>query len=990
MHNFREKHILPLIIWIGLVLIAAFTLPNISQLVRDKGSVRLPATVQSEVAQKIQKKSAGGKNVRTLIAVFNNKHGKLTDEQSLQIGTAVSQIRSDPDLHIVSVTSAGDNAAAKKQLVSNDGTTEMAMITVPSKYKVKGQTKAVLNKIKTPGLRTYVTGADVLNEDFSATTEKGLQKTEIIAAIFIFLVLIIVFRSFLIPVISLLTVGISYLISLNIVMNLAQRYGFPISNFTQVFLVVVLFGIGTDYNILLYDRFKEQIKKGQTAVAAARTARRHAGRTILYSGSSVLIGFTALALAKFSFYRSGVGVAVGVAVLLLVLLTLNMFFMATLGEKLFWPSKNLAAHDKSVVWHFLSKFTLSHTFVMVGILVIASVPLLFVGSQKLNFNNADELPNSVQSKAGYNLIKEHYPAGTSGPSTLYIENKKPLNTQQYLAEIDQITGYLKAEPGVKSVASVTRPGGTKIEQLYLKSQLKTLTDGLDQANYGIKKVQKGLASANKKLASSNTSESLAQVQQLADGASRLQSGAQQLSNSLSTYTAGVNSLASGSQQLSQGASSLSSGVGQLSTSSQTLNSGIQQLRSRTARLRALRSRVSRLATGSSRLSSGLGRLRSQTTPFSSGLNQLNSGASQLQQNSASLVSGAQSVASGSTEVNNGVQTLSSKMKALQSQMQQLQSGLTSANAGLSKVNAGTNTVNDYLKEMQKSYLGDTFYMPKASVKSPTFTTSLDAFMSKNRKITKVTFILNSDPSTTKSADRIRTITRDVNAKLKDSSLKKAKVAIGGQSSQTADLQKTANSDFLRTVAIMLVGIGIALMFVTRSLVQALTIIGTLIVTYFGALQITKWLSEYLLFQNMLTWNTPFFSFIMLVALGVDYSIFLMMRYRDDASTITDVRMRILNSATIIGTVVISAAIILGGTFAALIPSNVLTLIQVAITVIVGLIILVITLPIIMSAMVKWTYPYVNDKMYKKSLANKDSAQNRRTQQPDTRVDNHTK
>jgi RND superfamily putative drug exporter len=52
--------------------------------------------------------------------------------------------------------------------------------------------------------------------------------------------------------------------------------------------------------------------------------------------------------------------------------------------------------------------------------------------------------------------------------------------------------------------------------------------------------------------------------------------------------------------------------------------------------------------------------------------------------------------------------------------------------------------------------------------------------------------------------------------------------------------------------------------------------------------------------------------------------------------------------------------------------------------------LVITLPIIMSAMVKWTYPYVNDKMYKKSLANKDSAQNRRTQQPDTRVDNHTK
>nr|WP_252892832.1 MMPL family transporter [Lentilactobacillus otakiensis] len=779
--------------------------------------------------------------------------------------------------------------------------------------------------------------------------------------------LIIVFRSFLIPVISLLTVGISYLLSLDLVMNLAERWNFPISNFTQVFLVVVLFGIGTDYNILLYDRFKEEMRKGQAATAAAQAAQRHAGRTILYSGSSVLIGFAALALAKFSFYRSGVAVAVGVAILLMILLTLNMFFMSTLGERLFWPSKNLDAHDRSFLWNFLSKFTLSHSFIMVGILIIAALPLLLVGNQKLNFNSADELPNTVQSKAGYNVIQDHYPAGMSGPTTVYIQNKKPLNTQEHLAEIDQLTGYLNSEPGVKSVASVTRPGGTKIDSLYLRSQLESLTTGLNQANQGIKKVQKGLKSANEKLASSNTSESIAQVEKLAAGASKLESGAQQLSQGVTTYTAGVSSLASGSQQLSSGSSRLQSGVGRLSAGSQRLNTGISQVRSQTAKLRALRARMTALQSGSRQLSSGLGRLNSQVSPFSSGLNRISSGASRLSANSGALVSGAQSVASGSSQVNSGVQTLNSKMKELQSQMQELQTGLTSANSGLDQVSNGTTTVNKYLKEMQKSYLGNTFYMPAESIKSASFTPSLDAFMSKDRKITKITVILNSDPSTTKSANRIRTITRDVNAKMKDTSLKNAKVAIGGQSSQTSDLQKIANGDFFRTVVIMLVGIGLALMVVTRSLVQAITIIGTLLITYLGSLQITKWLSSYLLFQNMLTWNTPFFSFIMLVALGVDYSIFLMMRYRGDAGAIPDVRRRILNSATIIGTVVISAAIILGGTFAALIPSNVLTLIQVAMTVIVGLIILVLTLPIIMSAMVKWTYPYVKDKMYQKQV-----------------------
>lgn len=56
MQKFKEKHILALIIWIGLLLIAIFTLPNISQLVRDKGAISLPSSVQSEVANTIQKK----------------------------------------------------------------------------------------------------------------------------------------------------------------------------------------------------------------------------------------------------------------------------------------------------------------------------------------------------------------------------------------------------------------------------------------------------------------------------------------------------------------------------------------------------------------------------------------------------------------------------------------------------------------------------------------------------------------------------------------------------------------------------------------------------------------------------------------------------------------------------------------------------------------------------------------------------------------------
>jgi RND superfamily putative drug exporter len=93
---------------------------------------------------------------------------------------------------------------------------------------------------------------------------------------------------------------------------------------------------------------------------------------------------------------------------------------------------------------------------------------------------------------------------------------------------------------------------------------------------------------------------------------------------------------------------------------------------------------------------------------------------------------------------------------------------------------------------------------------------------------------------------------------------------------------------------------------------------------------------------------------MLVALGVDYSIFLMVRYRDNALEGGTMTQRIAKAATVIGAVVISAAVILSGTFAAMIPSGITTLIQVALAVIIGLILLVFLLPLVMSSVISLT------------------------------------
>lgn len=122
----------------------------------------------------------------------------------------------------------------------------MALVDVKAKGLVGPQTRDLERTIQTSHVKTVVTGSDVLNDDFASVTEKGITKTEIIAEFYFYFVLIIVFRSHIVPLVTLSTVAISFLTTLNNYLTLAEQVNFPITHYSTVFLVVVLFGIGTD------------------------------------------------------------------------------------------------------------------------------------------------------------------------------------------------------------------------------------------------------------------------------------------------------------------------------------------------------------------------------------------------------------------------------------------------------------------------------------------------------------------------------------------------------------------------------------------------------------------------------------------------------------------------------------------------------------------------------------------------------------------------
>lgn len=969
MQKLFKNHIFSFIAWVLILIISVVALPDVTGLTREHSNISLPQDVQSEVAQSIQNDwGPKQKNTYQIAVVFNKKNGKLTADDKNAINDTIDRIKENQDKYgIKMVLAPDDNIATKKQLQSKDKTTWILQVNVAKKHAPINEVEQELTKaVKTAGIRTYVTGADVLQNAFSNSIQEGIKKTEVITIVFIFIVLVIVFKSPIVPLISLLTVGVSFITAFSIVTNLVKYQNFPFSNFTQVFMIIVLFGIGTDYNILLYDKFKENLGNGLDRYGAMKDALKVAGKTILYSGSSILIGFSALSLAKFSIYQSAVGVAVGVAILLVVLLTLNPFFMAVLGEKMFWPVKKFTGEHEDKLWHGISKSTMAHPIIYLVVLAVVVTPFALMYSGHLNYDDTDEIDNATPAKAGMLVVEKHFSKGMAEPSTLYIKSDHRLDNEADLRLLDQLTRQIQSSGDVSLVTSVTQPYGERINQLYVNNQLNTVNKGIDQARAGLSKLSKA-------------------SKQLSTGASQLASGTSQLQN-------GTGQLQSGTGQLQSGAGQLQGGAGRLQSGTQQMSSGLNQLNSQLAagsqgiasaqantkaaleksykanlaqsmnsipgltpqqKMAAMQAAGAALEKSWAQASASMPNVSGQMGQLQSGVGRLASASGQLSSGASTLNGGIGQLNSSLGQLNSSVGQLNSSVGKLNSGAGQLADNTPKLTSGLDEVNSGLGQGGAYLTGLASSSAADSFYIPKEFIKNDMFQTSVKNYLSPDKKSAMIMIVFSSNPSSTKATKKAQDLSLMAKKSLAGTRLDKATIAMGGESSNIADIKDIANKDFIRTAAIMLIGIGIALIFVTRSLLQPLYILGTLLIAYFCSLSITEWVVKATMGKDMLTWNTPFFGFILLIALGVDYSIFLMTRYRAIEGGKPSERM--LKACGIIGTVVVSAAIILGGTFAALIPSGIPTLIEVALTVIIGLIILVFIMPITLSAAVKLTY-----------------------------------
>jgi RND superfamily putative drug exporter len=197
---------------------------------------------------------------------------------------------------------------------------------------------------------------------------------------------------------------------------------------------------------------------------------------------------------------------------------------------------------------------------------------------------------------------------------------------------------------------------------------------------------------------------------------------------------------------------------------------------------------------------------------------------------------------------------------------------------------------------------------------------------------KLDVIFRESSSSTRSMDALNKIRR-ILKRYDDGG---EAVASGG-TAVNADIRDTMDRDLLQAIGFVLLGIFAVLLIMLRSAVAPLYLIGTVVLSFTFTLGLTNLVFRAHFDVEGLTWYVPFFAFVFLVALGIDYSIFLFGRIKEEVGY-HGVRDGVHVAVATTGAIITSAGMILAGTFAAAMAGEVMGLLELGFAVAVGVLI----------------------------------------------------
>ncbi len=1058
---------------LALWLIAALWMATQAPVLRDVAISEqmefLPEDVPSMQAQKILSQAFEEEGSQgSAILVFSNPDG-LSQADNAYARHLTAWLTSPDGPHVIhDVSSIFNRPGTEALFVSPDATTMLVSVgfssgplDVATTEAVKAIRRAIADSPPPQGLDIHLSGMSAISVDQRTATIESVDRTTYATIVLVVFVLLLIYRSPVASLAPLITIGLAYIVSRGILGYLAT-WGWKISSYLDAFIIVLIFGVGTDYCLFILSRFREELGRQANRSESIVVTMSAIGAVITASAATVIVALAIMVSGRFGMLQTmGPAMALSVLITLIAGLTLTPAIVSIMGRHLFWPRHDEAQTIGGRNWQRVAEFvTTRRVIVAAATVLFLLLPYLALPQLKQSFDFLAELPKSTDSVQGFNALSAHFDPGELLPATVLVR-KPGGNVLAELEKIQRVTEMLEGAPQVQRVRSVLQPTGDESTAVMFHAdyQVKQAAEALDGLVRGLDDPQSLMGSIGGGQQASMADlqaflQDLGQLPGVGDRAGYRDALArtQAVDAALSRFTemgrlsAQLEGLGS---QFAQMATGLQAGSAATSAS---MTSAVSDLKNLAAYLEQLGQAQPALAAEASfrdavAAVAALGADLAKAQDLLLVTNQLSLLAEQLQLLSKSLESplGLLALAGSSSEqlqalagyylelgkafpaiaaspayldallrLNNldtaAKQMLASPPTDLQAAVNKLKAevdGLAAATTALRQSFATQNPTAQFtpsglqalagpqvaataktaqrladdlsalgavakarfpdarfipkniplspeirqalsaLKEQLVGLQGSlnrlssdlgagkpVFFLPQALLKDERMASLVTYFVSPDSASTRLTAVLKARPYSGEANRDLRALRPVVAQAAQETGLE---VVIGGVPAFLADMQETLGQDFKRIAAFTVVGVLVVLIVLLRSLVAPIYLILTVLLSFGSTMGLSTLVFQDILGHSSMNYMIPIIVFVLLVALGADYNIFLMSRVREEAAG-RGTREGIRVASAFTGAIITSCGIILAGTFAAMMFAPLQLLFQVGFAVAAGVLV----------------------------------------------------
>lgn len=440
------------LIWLVGGAVGGPTFGRVDEVATNDQSSFLPASAESTQVQERLADFTGAETVPAVVVITGD--GALTGAQQTQIGERIAAL--------AAIDGVGEVSPA---ILSSDGEAAQVFVPIDATGEV-GDTVAAIRTALTDelpaGLQAWVTGPAGFTADL-ITGFLGIDGLLLAVALgAVFVILVIVYRSPLLPILVLLTSTFALCVALLTVFWLAKAGIVVLNGQVQGILFILVIGAATDYALLYVARFREAVGSGLRRWEATVSAWKGAFEPIVAAGGTVIAGLLCLLLSDLASNRAlGPIASIGIAFSVLSALTFLPALLALVGRAAFWPFAPKAGATElpadltqpvAGLWPRQARFVSRHAR---PIWIVCTVVLLAASAGVLQLK-ADGVPASdlvlgaSEARDGQVVLGEHFPAGSGSPVYVMVGED----------DLAGVVGVLDADAGVDSVAVVSSASPT--------------------------------------------------------------------------------------------------------------------------------------------------------------------------------------------------------------------------------------------------------------------------------------------------------------------------------------------------------------------------------------------------------------------------------------------------------------------------------------------------------------------------------------------------